>query len=341
VTKETIERNVLEPMREFWGAGLIGEINSRNIAKIFGERVYCLGAEKVSQVTKLRGAKFKYVYCDEIVEFHQEVFELLKSRLSLEYSVCDFTGNPSYPTHYIKNFIESGADIYCQNWTIYDNPFLPVNYVRNLEKEYAGTVYFDRYILGMWKKADGLIYPMFDEKIHIDDGQPRQYEKYYISADYGTKNPCAFLLWGLSAGVYYIIDEYYYDGRKNTPRTDDEHYAALEKLAGGRTISRVIIDPSAASFITLIRRRGKYRVTEADNAVIDGIRECCTAFKNGVIKISRKCVNTIGEIGLYSWDDKSVEDKPLKEHDHAMDAIRYFVKTMKISMPKRKGFKIA
>lgn len=161
VTKETIERNVLEPMRDFWGDNLITAINSRNIAYLFGEKIYCLGAEKINQVSKLRGAKFKYVYCDELVEFNQEVFELLKSRMSLDYSVCDFTGNPSYPNHYVKKFIDSDADVYCQNWTLYDNPFLPESYVKNLEKEYAGTVYFERYINGRWQSADGVIYKLF------------------------------------------------------------------------------------------------------------------------------------------------------------------------------------
>ena len=161
VSKGTIERNVLEPMRDFWGDNLVGRINSENIAVLFGERVYCLGAEKVSQVAKLRGAKFKYAYCDELVEYNEEVFELLKSRLSLAYSVCDFTGNPSHPTHWLKKFIDSDVDIYNQSWTIYDNPFLPDAYVKALEREYHGTVYYDRYILGLWKRAEGVIYRAF------------------------------------------------------------------------------------------------------------------------------------------------------------------------------------
>ena len=161
VSKGTIERNVLEPMRDFWGENLVGRINSENIAVLFGEKVYCLGAEKVSQVAKLRGAKFKYAYCDELVEYNVEVFALLKSRLSLPYSVCDFTGNPSHPTHWLKEFIDSDVDIYNQEWTIYDNPFLPSAYVRALEREYKGTVYYDRYILGLWKRAEGIIYRAF------------------------------------------------------------------------------------------------------------------------------------------------------------------------------------
>lgn len=164
VTKETIERNVLEPMRDFWGERLVSEINNRNIARLFGQKVYCLGAEKVNQVKKVRGAKFKYAYCDELVDLNEEVFNLLKSRLSLDYSVCDFTGNPSYPKHHIKKFIDSDADVYCQNWTIFDNPFLSKRVVDELIKEYSGSVYYDRYILGKWQRAEGIIYPLFADK---------------------------------------------------------------------------------------------------------------------------------------------------------------------------------
>lgn len=173
VSKSTIERNVLEPMRKQWGDRLIGTINSENIARIFGEKVYCLGAEKVSQVSKLRGAEAKYVYCDELVEFNQEVFDLLKSRLSLPYSVCDFTGNPASPTHWLKEFIDTNSNLYIQNWTIYDNPFLSPEFVKALEEEYAGTVYYDRYILGLWKRAEGCIYRKF-----VDN--PKNYIKYEL-----------------------------------------------------------------------------------------------------------------------------------------------------------------
>ena len=163
VTKESVERNVLAPMRDQWGERHISEINSRNICYIFEEKVYCIGAEKASQVSKLRGAKFKYAYIDEIVDINQEVFELLKSRLSLDYSVCDFAGNPSYPTHYVKKFIDSDADVYCQQWTLYDNPFISQRYIRALEVEYAGSVYYHRYILGQWQRAEGLIYQPFSD----------------------------------------------------------------------------------------------------------------------------------------------------------------------------------
>ena len=158
VTNSTIERNVLQPMRELYGDKLVGTINSQNIAKLFGEDVYCLGAEKVSQVSKIRGASIKYCYCDELAEYNQEVFELLKSRLDKEYSVLDGALNPESPTHWLKEFLDSDADIYCQTYTIFDNPFLPKEFVDNLCKEYQGTVYYNRYILGQWCNAEGIIF---------------------------------------------------------------------------------------------------------------------------------------------------------------------------------------
>lgn len=206
VSKETIERNVLEPMRDIWGDDLVSIINSRNFATIFGEKVYCLGAEKVSQVSKLRGAKFKYVYIDEIVDINEQVFQLVKSRMSLPYSRCDAAGNPSFPSHFVKQFIDSadrGVDIYCQNWTLYDNPFLDPTYVRSLEKEYAGTVYYDRYIRGLWTRAEGLLFPQFANdppkwNIPYDDAVRLPINQIFIGFDVGgTKSHSTFVATGI------------------------------------------------------------------------------------------------------------------------------------------------
>lgn len=161
VSKSTIERNVLEPMREIYGDNLVGTINSDNTTILFGEKVYCLGAEKVSQVSKLRGASVKYCYCDELAEYNQEVFELLKSRLDKEYSVLDGALNPEHPGHWLKQFLDSDADVYVQTYTIFDNPFLSKDFIDNLCKEYKGTIYYDRYILGLWVNAEGTIYKIF------------------------------------------------------------------------------------------------------------------------------------------------------------------------------------
>ena len=162
VSKSSIERNVLQPMREVYTDKLIGQINSQNIARICGEEVYCLGAEKVSQVAKIQGASIKYCYGDEVAKWNKEVFQMLKSRLDKSYSCFDGSCNPEHPTHWLKEFLDNDAlDIYLQRYTIFDNPFLPAEFVEQLCKEYEGTIYYDRLILGLWKRAEGAIYKRF------------------------------------------------------------------------------------------------------------------------------------------------------------------------------------
>lgn len=161
VSRDTIERNVLQPMREIYGSGLVGTINNRNMAWVCGENAYCLGAEKVSQVAKVQGSSIKYAYGDEVAKWNREVFEMLKSRLDKPYSCFDGACNPENPTHWLKEFIDSDVDIYVQKYTIFDNTFLPKEYVENLCKEYEGTVYYDRLIKGLWKRAEGAIYRAF------------------------------------------------------------------------------------------------------------------------------------------------------------------------------------
>ena len=227
VTQATIERNILEPLRDIWGDSLVSTISGRNTATILGEKVYCLGTEKVNQVSKIRGAKFKYVYIDELIDANEEVFNLIKSRMSLPYSVCDFTGNPSYPSHFVKEFIESKADVYCQNWTIYDNPFLDKEYVKQLEIEYEGTVYFDRYILGQWKMAEGSIYKKFagNPLNYFIESKKISYEdimEINIGIDFGgTTSGHSFVATGITydynelyglASVKYMNSDYGSDG---------------------------------------------------------------------------------------------------------------------------------
>lgn len=326
VTKSTIERNILEPMRNIWGSDLVGEINSQNICYLFGERVYCLGAEKVSQVSKLRGASIKYVYGDEVADWNPEVFEMLKSRLDKPYSCFDGALNPQGPNHWLKAFLDNpDFDTYVQKYTIFDNPFLPKEFVENLCKEYEGSVYYLRYILGEWALAEGLVYKFGEE--NITDDKPHGAE-YYISIDYGTLNPFSAGLWSVTGAKAVRIQEYYYDGRNNKRQLTDEEYCdEIETLAKGYPITKVIVDPSAASFITALKRRG-YRVQQADNSVLDGIRRTSVFLKNGTIKIHRSCADSIREFGLYRWDEKQNTDAVVKENDHAMDDIRYFCNTI-------------
>lgn len=329
VTKSTIERNVLEPMRNIYGDDLVGTISSDNTAQIFGEKCYCLGAEKISQVSKLRGASFKYCYGDEVADWSEDVFALLKSRLDKSYSCFDGTFNPQNPEHWLKRFLDSDADIFAQTYTIDDNPFLPDAFKDNLKREYAGTVFYDRYILGRWTRAEGLVYPMFTAEQHTFAEHGTE-GAHYVSMDYGTINPTAMGLWRLCNGCAYMEREYYHDSRKERrQKTDEEYYQDLVRFVGDAPIQRIIIDPSAASFKECIRRHGKFRISDADNAVLDGIRLTGTLLSKGKLKIHESCTNTIKEFGSYMWDEKATEDAVIKENDHSMDQMRYFCQTMR------------
>ena len=190
VSRDTIERNVLQPMREIYTDKLVGTINSRNIARVCGEDVYCLGAEKVSQVAKIQGASIKYAYGDEVAKWNKEVFEMLKSRLDKPYSCFDGSCNPEHPTHWFKDFLESDADIYSQHYRIFDNPHLAPEFTENLCREYEGTVFYDRYIEGLWKRAEGAIYRKFADgpegfTVDIGDKEKKQIDKIIAGIDFG------------------------------------------------------------------------------------------------------------------------------------------------------------
>ena len=346
-TRENIERNILQPMRDVYGDAVASEINSKNYAKILGEKVYCIGADKVSQVAKIRGSEIAYVAIDEATDINKEVFEMLKSRLSLPWSCCDGTTNPASPNHWFKAFLDSaeqGVDIYCQNYTIYDNPFLPEEYVKALESEYDG-VWYDRYILGKWTLAEGLVYPNFGQCLYEEEFTDPA-EEYVVSLDYGTSNPFAALRWEKRGNIWYAPNELYYSGRDTgVQKTDAEYLAMLvsfcadiieynrshpEINAWGEKIYKkipVIVDPSAASFIALLRQSSYFIPQSANNDVINGIRETSTAIANERIKIHKRCKNCINESQSYVWDEDADVDKPVKEFDHLMDALRYFVKT--------------
>lgn len=342
VSKSTIERNVLEPMREIYTSRLVGTINASNIANIFGDPVYCLGAEKISQVAKIQGMSVKYCYGDEIAKWSPEVFAMLQSRLDKPYSCMDGACNPEYPSHWFKQFIDKpDIDAYIQGYTLFDNPFLSPDFVENLCKEYAGTVYYDRLILGLWALAEGLIYPMFKNALE----EPPAYTiptDFGLSIDYGTRNAFAALLWAKYGYVWYAVKGYYYSGREQGVNKTDEDYGRdmdefvkplwdrIEPM--GRKI-RTIVDPSAASFITLLQRRRWSKIIHADNNVLDGIRDTASAMQRGIIKISPDIKEWQDEAQGYVWDDERGLDAPVKEKDHYMDATRYWVRTMRLVKP--------
>lgn len=207
-----------------------------------------------------------------------------------------------------------------------DNPSLSQEIIDRYERMYSG-VFYHRFILGEWVLSDGIVYDNFNEQTMVKKPPEGLPSKYYVSCDYGTQNPTVFLLWGLFDATWYCLKEYYFDGRHSSrQRTDDQYASDLDSFLGNLK-PVIIVDPSAASFIAKLRQKG-YRVVKADNDVLDGIRETQSAMNVGKIMFTPKLKNLFKEFASYIWDDKAAErgeDKVVKQHDHAMDAMRYFV----------------
>lgn len=220
-------------------------------------------------------------------------------------------------------------------FTMADNPALSPRIRTRYERAYSG-VFYRRFVLGEWTAAQGLVYDFFapeEDAVDIPDGT---FSRWRISVDYGTSNPASFGLWGEQDRVWYRVKEYYYDSHKvGRQRTDAEYADDLERLADGRAIERIIVDPSAASFIEVLRRRG-FRVVRAENSVADGIRVTADLLRTGRIRICKTCEDCLREMALYCWDDRGTRDAPRKEHDHAMDEMRYFA--MDLGRKETRGF---
>jgi PBSX family phage terminase large subunit len=287
------------------------------------------GGKDESSQDLIQGRTFAGVLLDEVVLMPQSFVNQALARCSVDGAKLWFSCNPGSPQHWfylewIKKHKDRNA-LYL-HFEMADNPSLSEKTLERYRSQYSG-VFYDRYILGKWVLAEGLIYPMFGQD-NITDEIPESGE-YYISCDYGTLNPFSAGLWCVTDKKAVRIREYYYSGReKQSSKTDEEYYAELEKLAGELPVERVIVDPSAASFIETIRRHGRFSVRKAKNDVLDGIVTTSRYIKSGQIQVCSCCKDAIREFGLYRWDDKATEDKPVKESDHAMDDIRYFCQTV-------------
>lgn len=301
---------------------------------------YIYGGKDESSYMLIQGITLAGIFLDEVALMTQSFVMQAMARCSVEKSKMFFNCNPASPQHWFyTDFIKRADELNALqlHFEMRDNPSLSEEKLQQYETLYSG-VFYDRYVRGLWVVAEGLIYPMFDRQKHVVENVDREYSQIYVSVDYGTQNPTAMLMFGLCNGVWYCIKEYYHSGRDSKQqKTDDEYYTELEKFTEGYIITKVIVDPSAASFITLIRRKSKLGVKQADNAVLAGIRETATALNLGLIKFNKCCKETIKEFEIYSWDSKAEDDKPIKENDHCQDAIRYFVKTQLVAVPKRKS----
>ena len=293
-------------------------------------RFYLFGGKDESSAALIQGITLAGVLFDEVALMPRSFVEQALARCSVPGAKFWFSCNPDKPSHWFyREWILRAKEKHALylHFTMDDNPALPPAVRRRYERLYSGAFY-DRYVRGIWTAANGLCYPMFDPKLHTAE-PPCEPERYAVSCDYGTMNPTSFGLWGLCRGCWYRIAEDYYDARQTgSPRTDEEHYRTLCALAGDRPIDAVVVDPSAASFLTCIRRHGKFRAVPAKNDVLSGIHRTADALLSGEIRISPRCTDTLREFTLYQWDEKAPRDMPLKENDHAMDEIRYFVSTL-------------
>lgn len=326
-TLTTLKRNCLEPMVQFFGAENFQYSISSKQGRLFGRNIQFEGANDAQAEAKIRGLTLQGAYVDEITLVPEDYFTMLLSRLSEKDAKLFGSTNPDSPSHWLKKKYIDRADelsIYYDTYVIDDNTFLDPEYIKSIKNEYVG-VFYDRFILGKWVIAEGLVYEFGEE--NITDEIPVTGE-YYVSCDYGTMNPFSCGLWCVNGDKAVRIKEYYYNGREtNAQRTDEEYVDDVERLIEGYNVRKIIVDPSAASFIAALKKRN-HNVLRANNDVMDGIRTVARFLKKGNIKIHRSCKDAINEFGLYSWNDKSVEDAVIKENDHAMDDIRYFCYTI-------------
>lgn len=293
-------------------------------------RFYLFGGKDEGSASLIQGITLSGVFLDEVALMPRSFVEQALARCSVSSSKMWFNCNPNNPSHWfytewIKKAEEKHA-LYL-HFTMDDNPSLSEKLKNRYKRLYSGSFY-DRFVLGKWTASEGVVYPMFSRERHTYSGDV-SCERYVISCDYGTVNPSSFGLWGFSEGKWLRIREYYYSSkREGISRTDEEHYQALEELAGTLKIEKVIVDPSAASFIECIRRHKRFRVVKAHNDVITGIRNVSVALKQDKLLINESCRDIIREFSLYRWNEKSAGDFPIKENDHAMDDMRYFVSEM-------------
>ena len=293
---------------------------------------YIFGGKDESSYMLIQGITLSGVFLDEVALMPRSFVEQAITRtLSVEASRYWFNCNPDSSEHwFFKEWVQKAEERNALHlhFLMSDNPTLSQKQLDEAERQFSG-VFHDRYIKGLWVLAEGLVYPMFNKNKHVlEDYTPSADAFYYISCDYGTLNPCSMGLWAVERDKAVRIKEFYYDGRqKGISKTDEEYYRELEKLADGFNIQFVIVDPSASSFITTIKQHGKFRTRKADNAVLDGIRRTSTLIDNDRIFICKCCKDIIREFSLYCWDSEKLHEKDtvIKENDHAMDDLRYFV----------------
>lgn len=331
-SERTLKRNILDVIADMVGEGNYRISRGSGEAWICGRQVYLAAAYDERAETRIRGMTLAGAYGDELTIWPQSFFQMLLSRLSVPGAMFFGTTNPDSPYHWLKkDYLNRAESLGLRSWhfTLRDNLSLSREFVAALESEYTG-LWYKRFIQGLWVAAEGAIYDMLDDSIHVVDEVP-DIHTWWVSADYGTANPTVFLLIGQGTdGDFYVVDEWRYDSRESgRSKTDGEYANDLQDWVAARKLrpAQIIVDPSAASFIVELRRRG-LPVRPADNNVLDGIRRTAKLLALRKLKIHKQCSGCLGEMMGYVWDPKAQaagEDAPLKVDDHFCDALRYFV----------------
>lgn len=301
-------------------------VRRKNVENFF----YVFGGKDERSQDLIQGITLAGVFFDEVALMPESFVNQATGRCSVDGSKLWFNCNPDGPYHWFKvNWIDKHKEknLLYLHFTMDDNLSLSEEIKERYRSLYVG-VFFKRFILGLWCIADGLVYSMFDPEKHITDTHMTGAKEYIVSVDYGTANPFSAGLWSFDGRRSVREKEFYYDSREAGARLDDEaYYRELCNLVGDRKITFVIVDPSAASFIEVIKKYRRFIVKSADNDVLDGIRVVTTFLNKGLLQIHSDCKDCIREFGLYCWDEKSGEDKVVKENDHAMDDVRYYCYT--------------
>jgi len=290
VSRGTIQRNIIEPLQNIWGTNLVGDINSQNICNMFGENVYCLGAEKINQVSKLRGSSIKYCYGDEVADWNKDVFDMLKSRLDKSYSCFDGSCNPGAPQHWFKKFIDSDADIYLQKYTIFDNPFNDPKFVEALCNEYKGTVLYDRYIRGLWVAAEGSIYNLMCDALSVDTNntyelveKPKNIMEINIGVDFG----------GSGSGHAFVATAYT-RGYQNIVALASERHMSKDGSIDPDKLGQLFVD-FCLKIINLYGFITHVYCDSAEQTLIAGLRTAARKGGTGWIRIENALKTTIND----------------------------------------------
>ncbi len=343
-TISSTERNIILPLlnmpdiTDYYSLQYIRGENKRIIIQSGSHTntFFIFGGKDESSYTLVQGITLSGVLFDEVALMPKSFVDQAVARtLSEPEARYWFNCNPESAEHWFyKEWICNTRQKKALHlhFTMQDNPILSPEQIADAERLYTG-VFYNRYIKGLWCVAEGLIYPMFDKAVHVKS-LPHPQGEWYVSVDYGTLNAFSAGLWCYDGTTAYRVAEYYYSGREQKrQRTNTQYLQSIQQLTAGKSISAVIVDPSAASFIAELRQAG-FLVRKGKNDVVEGIRRTAAALEQGKLLFSPDCKNSFREFALYRWDESSSQDRPIKENDHAMDDIRYFVSTILREQPK-------